>query len=552
MTDFAPDIFLSYSREDAAVAKTYAEAFAREGLRVWWDATLRSGEAYDEVTEGALRSAKAVVVLWSPRSVVSRWVRAEATIADRNKTLTPVMIEPCERPVMFELTQTAELSGWRGGAEDPAWRAFLGDVRRRTGRRESQPFTAAPAEEPATVESDKTVVALLPLTHRVGDEEMEILAEDLTDEITRELALNPFFKVIAAGALAAWRGKAIDYQSLGRQLEAHYLIEAKLQRTGDAVRLTAQLIEAATGGVLQSTRLSRKLSDIEASPDEFPGTVAAQLGQLVLQVEMSRALTKRAPLSGWDHLLRARAYSSRFGSDSSRKFLEEARSAAAALPSLSLTHAMLACALATDVLHAEFSTTLSHEIQAEIKRAVQLGPDDPVIIGYLQSAYDGVGDGEACLRLARRAVELSPNSPRAQYLLARAYNMLGHGAEAIQAFRELDRLTPTDHAILGAYANLGLSHLLESEWAEAETAYDQSLAVQPDSPQSLMGKAVAAALQGKEQIALATLRRLRDVEPQMILGQLVRLLTWHGRAAERLGEPVVALRRLWVATEGDP
>ena len=58
-----PDIFLSYNREDSAVAKTFADAFAREGLEVWWDQTLKSGEAYDEVTEAALRDAKAVVVL---------------------------------------------------------------------------------------------------------------------------------------------------------------------------------------------------------------------------------------------------------------------------------------------------------------------------------------------------------------------------------------------------------------------------------------------------------------------------------------------------------
>ena len=97
------DIFLSYNREDAVVAKRFADGFAAEGLSVWWDTALRSGEAYDEVTEAALKAAKAVVVLWSPRSVVSRWVRAEATIADRNKTLVPVMIEACERPIMFEI-----------------------------------------------------------------------------------------------------------------------------------------------------------------------------------------------------------------------------------------------------------------------------------------------------------------------------------------------------------------------------------------------------------------------------------------------------------------
>ncbi len=68
----APDIFLSYNREDQGVARRFAEEFEREGFEVWWDATLRSGEAYDEVMEAALRTAKAVVVLWSNQSVVSR------------------------------------------------------------------------------------------------------------------------------------------------------------------------------------------------------------------------------------------------------------------------------------------------------------------------------------------------------------------------------------------------------------------------------------------------------------------------------------------------
>ncbi len=78
-----PDIFLSYNREDQALAKVFAEAFQTQGLDVWWDTALSPGEAYDQVTEKALKTAKAVVVLWSSRSVESRWVRAEATLADR-------------------------------------------------------------------------------------------------------------------------------------------------------------------------------------------------------------------------------------------------------------------------------------------------------------------------------------------------------------------------------------------------------------------------------------------------------------------------------------
>jgi len=151
-----PDIFLSYNREDQARAKVFAEALIAQGFDVWWDVGLRTGEAYDQVTEKALREAKAVVVLWSKKSVESRWVRAEATLADRNKTLVPCMIEPCERPIMFELTQTAELSHWQGKATDRVWTAFLDDVKRFVGRevsrsaeRMARPMTAALKTGPA-------------------------------------------------------------------------------------------------------------------------------------------------------------------------------------------------------------------------------------------------------------------------------------------------------------------------------------------------------------------------------------------------------------------
>src|SRR6516162_4627043 len=125
----APDIFLSYTREDQQAAQRFAEAFESQGFSVWWDATLRSGEAYDQVTEEALRTAKAVVVLWSKKSVLSRWVRAEATLLDRNRTLVPARIEACDLPIMFELTQTADLSHCTGATHDPVWCTFLADVR---------------------------------------------------------------------------------------------------------------------------------------------------------------------------------------------------------------------------------------------------------------------------------------------------------------------------------------------------------------------------------------------------------------------------------------
>lgn len=144
-----PDVFISYSREDRSHARRFAEHLAEEGLSVWWDAALHSGETFDEVIEKTLRAAKAVVVLWSPRSVASRWVRAEATLADRNNKLVPVIIEECDRPLIFELTHTSDLSHWDGGSTDPVWRTLIKDLNRLIERAGEAAARDAPGKAPA-------------------------------------------------------------------------------------------------------------------------------------------------------------------------------------------------------------------------------------------------------------------------------------------------------------------------------------------------------------------------------------------------------------------
>jgi hypothetical protein len=139
------DIFLSYARDDRSTARIFAERLEGEGFHVWWDASLHSGETFDEVIEQRLRAAKAVVVLWSPRSVASRWVRAEATLADRRNKLAPAIIEACDRPIIFELTHAADLCGWEGDTSDMRWRTFVNDLNRLVQRDQGAPAAAAPA-----------------------------------------------------------------------------------------------------------------------------------------------------------------------------------------------------------------------------------------------------------------------------------------------------------------------------------------------------------------------------------------------------------------------
>jgi TolB-like protein len=550
----APDIFLSYNREDQVMAKLFADSFAHEGMSVWWDVTLRSGEAYDRVTEEALRTAKAVVVLWSRRSVDSRWVRAEASIADENGTLAPAKIEACDLPVMFRLTQTADLSHWQGESADSVWLTFLGDVRRMVGPAAMTASAANSAPALAIGGRDEpSKVAVLPVAHR-GDDDMDLLAEDLTEDITRELARNRFFEVIAAGTMKEWHGKAAEYREMGRELEARYLIESKLQRAGENVRLTLQLIDAGTAKMVWSHRFFRKAADIAKEPDEFPLSVAADLGERIAQFESNRAMAKAGPYSAWEHALRAMALAVRQSSDSMRRAAAEARSAIAAAPDLGFAHAVLATALAQQdyVFGAKIlDDGLRSEIQAHVQRALQLEGDNPTIIAWLVGAYQALGDSVSYLPLAIRAVELEPELPRSHHMLGQAYMELGRTTEAIAALLAMDRLTAFVPFRYLALADLGRCYHLEDRLEEAEAVLDRSLALFPDFGVALKWRAIVAAQLGKKNVAQAAVRRLREVEPALTIEQHVGPLVDHPYLADRSAPAVATLRRLWEATEGE-
>ena len=156
-------IFLSYSRVDRPIAQTIAEALQAEGFKVWWDKVLRAGQTYDEVTEDMLRNSTVVVVLWSETSVKSKWVRAEATLGQRSAELIPAMIADVDRPIMFELTQSADLINWNGDTSDPRWQNLVKDIRAALDREAAaNPPAAAPAAPvapaaPAAKSDDATI-----------------------------------------------------------------------------------------------------------------------------------------------------------------------------------------------------------------------------------------------------------------------------------------------------------------------------------------------------------------------------------------------------------
>ena len=404
-----PDIFLSYSRVDQVTARRFADAFAASGVEVWWDTALRSGQAYDEITETALKTAKAVVVLWSKTSVASRWVRAEATQADRNGTLVPVMIEACERPIMFELTQTADLSHWQGAPDDAAWRSFLADVHGfLTPRSEaSQPppnrseaFTQTPppvAQEP--------LLAVLAFDNLSGDADLTYFSDGISEDILDTVARSSALKVVARSSSFQFRGADKAVRRIAADLKATHLLDGSVRRSGTRVRIAAQLVDCGTATTLWSSRFDRELTDVFALQDEIALEVAAALKVALPLATRQAAIRPEA----YDHYLHARALSGH--PDGNGPCLAHLEAAVSLSPDFAAAWASLAMARAIQLIHHLRDANPNRRSEARCavlaaaERASELDPE--LGLPYVARAHleppAAYGRQEALLDQARRA-----------------------------------------------------------------------------------------------------------------------------------------------------
>ncbi len=514
-----PDIFLSYNREDQTVARRFAEAFEREGFNVWWDATLRSGEAYDQVTEKALREAKAVVVLWSRKSVESRWVRAEATLADRNRTLVPAMIEPCERPIMFELTQTADLSRWTGDAADRTWQAFLSDVRRIVGAGGAQPVLPASRIDccrQAVARSstdDRPSLAILPFTNRSGERADDVFADGMVEDLIAALSLSGGIKVIAQSATIVYRKNVSDLRTIGRELGVRYLLEGNVRRVGASLRVTAQLVEADTGAVLWLQRFDRPLTDLAALQEQLVTEVAGHLGVQVQRHEMEKALKKPGDLTAWETVMRAMSVYGRLSPDGLRAGIADARQAVALAPDYALAHAVLTYELGNLYMYdGGRDEAMAREGRAHAQRALALDGSDPTVLTMVAQGLGFLGSWHESLAYAQRAVALNPNIAWCQLTLALICLHFNRLDDAIRHADAAEIFAPRGYLTYMTFAYKGLAHFHSGRYEQALQALEESLLLYPFRF-SLKDKALCLEKLGRHDDARDAIRLLREAEP---------------------------------------
>src|SRR5690242_17734017 len=221
-----------------------AQALQKQGYDVWWDADLPAHRAYSEVIEERLKSARAVLVIWSTDASKSEWVRAEADVARHMHKLVQLSIDGALPPMPFNQIQCASLTNWNGAADDRAWcrvEASLAELVR--GERADSPVEHT-ASAPA---SQGPSVCVLPFSNMGGDPEQEYFSDGITEDLITDLSKVSALRVVARNTSFTYKRQPVDTRSLGRDLGVSHVVEGSVRKAGNRLRITAQLIDAPSG-----------------------------------------------------------------------------------------------------------------------------------------------------------------------------------------------------------------------------------------------------------------------------------------------------------------
>ncbi|MFO1074460.1 MAG: winged helix-turn-helix domain-containing protein [Geminicoccaceae bacterium] len=370
----------------------------------------------------------------------------------------------------------------------------------------------------------KPAIAVLPLVNLSGDPRWERFADGITEDLITDLARDPDLRVIARNSTFVYKGKATDVRQVGKELGVRYVLEGSLQAETGRVRVTAQLIDASTGGHVWAERYDRPETDLFAIQDEVAQKVASALGGWYGRVNDARREEARrrppASLDAYDLYLlgmeRKHEYSKEGLNDAIRLF-----SRAVALdPGFAQGWTMLGVAysIAATSGFVDDPAATNRMLVEAIKKAAALDPFD----AFTQANLGGVRALEGDLKGAEAALDqalaLGPNDANA--LLAVAWQLpliVGRADEAVrygQRAMALDPASPTVYA-----PALAVAQYAAGQYEEAITTLRQAPL---DGGEMLMYWAMAQAQLGHAEEARKAAERIRTEFPSFTVEGYIR------------------------------
>ena len=379
-----------------------------------------------------------------------------------------------------------------------------------------------PATEPAGRDShapprpEKPSIVVLPFTNMSGDPEQEYFADGLTEDIITALAAWRSFPVIARNSAFVYKGRAVNAKLVGRELGARYILEGSVRKTGNRVRITAQLIDASTGHHIWAERLDRDLEDVFQLQDELTLRIATTVEPQLRQVEHKRLISKTTnDLNAWDCYLRGMSHlhqMTKEGNVSARRMFERAVELD---PTYGEAFAGLAHSHLRDILLecTESREDSLAEAFAVARRAVALGEASAYAHSILSQAYLWRNEHRLAVSEAERAVELNPYDADLLGSLGNRLDLAGDGEAGIAKMEEAQRLYPQNPEIHMSMAFLARAYLNARQYGRSVEVAQKAVDRQPDSPHAHYILAMGLGHLGRRDEARAALDACERLHP---------------------------------------
>lgn len=344
-------------------------------------------------------------------------------------------------------------------------------------------------------------IIVLPFTSLGSDPEQQYFADGITEDLTTDLSRIPHMFVISRNTAFTYKDKRIDSKQIGRELGVRYLLEGSVRRSGNRVRVNAQLIDAETDAHLWADRFDGDTLDLFALRSEITSPIAIALNTELVTAEIARPIVNPDAL---DYILRGRAA---FSKTPTRSSLAEAidwiERALALDPSSAETQSLLAYVYAFRVLNQMTDARVSDIARAEelVAQALAATPSSPFAHAAKGQVLRMQGRWEEAIPEYEAAIASNPNT-LAVAALGHCKLATGPLDEAIAHMEQAIRLSPRDARIGIWYYAIGRAHLLQSRVAEAILWLEKARRINPQ--QTLTHAFLAAAYALKHEIERAT------------------------------------------------
>src|SRR5262252_4202125 len=380
-----------------------------------------------------------------------------------------------------------------------------------------RPSGAAASSRPTLPLPDKPSIAVLPFKNMSGDPEQEYFADGVVEEIITALSRFRQLFVIARNSSFTYKDRAVDVKQVGRELGVRYVLEGSVRRSADRVRVTGQLIDAATGAHLWADRFDGALEDIFELQDRVTMSVVGVIAPQLERAEIERARRKPTEsLEAYDYYLRGFSSFHQGSKKATAEALELFNKAIELDPTFASAYGMAAWCYATRRI---FVWTQDHQQETAeaarlARRAAWLGKDDATALysAGFALAY-AARDYDTSISLIDRALALNPNLGTAWFVSGWVRVLNGEPELAIEHFSRLARLSPFDPWIWGMHVGSAFAHFFAGRNHEAIAAAERGLSDRPNYLPAVAILASASALAGRTDQAQAALVQVRGLDP---------------------------------------